>query len=117
MKILSAGLTPAWQQIMVFDRLRPGEVNRAREAVWCGSGKVLNAGLAAHHLGGPSLTLAPLGGPPLAEIEREFAGIASNIHFEDHLEDGRISFDYKLKPGIVTRSNALELMRAVGLEV
>ena len=71
--ILSAGLTPAWQQILVFDRLCPGEVNRAREAVWCGSGKVLNAGLAAHHLGGPSLTLAPLGGPPLVEIEREFA--------------------------------------------
>lgn len=73
--ILSAGLTPAWQQIMVFDHLRPGEVNRAREAVWCGSGKVLNAGLAAHHLGGSSLTLAPLGGPPLAEIEREFAAL------------------------------------------
>ena len=71
--ILSAGLTPAWQQILVFDRLSPGEVNRAREAVWCGSGKVLNVGLAAHHLGGPSLTLAPLGGPPLLEIEREFA--------------------------------------------
>jgi 1-phosphofructokinase family hexose kinase len=73
--ILSAGLTPAWQQIMVFDGLRPGAVNRAREAVWCGSGKVLNAGLATHHLGGPSLTLAPLGGPPLAEIEREFAAL------------------------------------------
>jgi tagatose 6-phosphate kinase len=71
--ILAAGLTPAWQQILVLDRLSPGEVNRAREAVWCGSGKVLNVGLAAHHLGGPSLTLAPLGGPPLLEIEREFA--------------------------------------------
>jgi 1-phosphofructokinase family hexose kinase len=71
--ILSAGLTPAWQQILVFDCLKPGEVNRACEAAWCGSGKVLNAGLAAHHLGGPSLTLAPLGGPPLSEIEREFA--------------------------------------------
>jgi 1-phosphofructokinase family hexose kinase len=71
--ILSAGLTPAWQQILVFDRLTPGEVNRAKDAVWCGSGKVLNAGLAAHHLGGPTITLAPLGGPPLLEIEREFA--------------------------------------------
>ena len=75
--ILSAGLTPAWQQIMLFDRLRPGEVNRAREVVWCGSGKVLNAGVAVHHLGGPGLTLAPLGGPPLAEIEREFAALGA----------------------------------------
>jgi tagatose 6-phosphate kinase len=75
--ILSAGLTPAWQQIMVFDRLRPGEVNRAREVVWCSAGKVLNAGVALHHLGGPSLTLAPLGGPPLLEIEREFAELGA----------------------------------------
>ena len=73
--ILSAGLTPAWQQILVFDRVRWGEVNRAREVAWCGSGKVLNAGMAVHHLGGPSLTLAPLGGSPLVEIDREFAAL------------------------------------------
>jgi tagatose 6-phosphate kinase len=73
--ILSAGLSPAWQQILVFDQLRWGEVNRAGEAVWCGSGKVLNVGLAAHRLGGPSLTLSPLGGVPLAEIDREFADL------------------------------------------
>jgi tagatose 6-phosphate kinase len=71
--ILSAGLTPAWQQILVFDQIRWGEVNRAREAAWCGSGKVLNAGIAAHRLCGPSVTLAPLGGSPLGEIDREFA--------------------------------------------
>lgn len=70
--ILSAGLTPAWQQILVFDSFRCGQVNRAREAVWCSSGKVFNAGIAAHHLGGASLTLAPVGGPPLDHIEREF---------------------------------------------
>jgi 1-phosphofructokinase family hexose kinase len=73
--ILSAGLTPAWQQILVFDKVCWGEVNRAREAAWCGSGKVLNAGMAVHWLGGPSLTLAPLGGFPLKEIDREFAEI------------------------------------------
>jgi DNA mismatch repair ATPase MutS len=39
------------------------------------------------------------------------------VHFEDHLEDGRIRFDYLCRPGIMTRSNALELMRAVGLDV
>jgi hypothetical protein len=31
--------------------------------------------------------------------------------------DGRITFDYRLRPGVVARSNALALMRAVGLEV
>jgi tagatose 6-phosphate kinase len=74
--ILSAGLTPAWQQILVFDAFRYGEVNRAAEAHWCASGKVFNAGIAAHALGGPSRVLAPVGGPPLREIEREFDELA-----------------------------------------
>jgi DNA mismatch repair ATPase MutS len=42
---------------------------------------------------------------------------AANVHFEDHLEDGRMVFDYRMRPGIVEKSNALELMRAVGLKV
>ncbi|MGO8752475.1 MAG: 1-phosphofructokinase family hexose kinase [Thermoguttaceae bacterium] len=71
--ILSAGLTPAWQQILVFDHFCYGEVNRAKEAHWCASGKVFNAGIAVHRLGGPSLTLATVGGPPRVEIDREFA--------------------------------------------
>ena len=48
--ILAAGLTPAWQQIVVLDELASGEVNRAREVHWCASGKVLNVGLALHCL-------------------------------------------------------------------
>jgi hypothetical protein len=53
----------------------------------------------------------------LAEIVVSFGGRAANVHFEDHLEGGEIRFDYRLRQGVVTRSNALELMRAVGLEV
>ncbi len=53
----------------------------------------------------------------LAEIVPSFHGLAANVHFEDHLEGGEIRFDYHLREGVVTRSNALELMRAVGLEV
>jgi hypothetical protein len=71
--ILSAGLTPAWQHVLVFDRFRPGEVNRAREAHWCASGKVLNAAVAAHRLGGPVLALAAAGGPPLPQMDRDLA--------------------------------------------
>lgn len=71
--ILSAGLTPAWQQIMVFRAFHYGDVNRASEVHWHAQGKVLNTGIAAHHLGGPSLTLAAVGGPPLPRIDREFA--------------------------------------------
>ena len=39
------------------------------------------------------------------------------VHFEDQLTDGKMTFDYRVRPGVVTKSNALELMRAVGLEV
>jgi DNA mismatch repair ATPase MutS len=42
---------------------------------------------------------------------------ALNVHFEDHLENGQMIFDYKMQPGVVQRSNALELMRSVGLDV
>ena len=69
--ILSAGLTPAWQQVLLFDSFAQGEVNRAREVHWCASGKVCNAGVAAHLLGGQSLTLAAVGGPPYNEMDRD----------------------------------------------
>ena len=42
---------------------------------------------------------------------------AANVHFEEWFDAGEMRFDYRLKPGRVTRSNALALMRAVGLEV
>ena len=43
--------------------------------------------------------------------------IAANVHFEDHLDEGKLFFDYRMRPGVVKKSNALELMRAVGLDV
>ena len=53
----------------------------------------------------------------LAEIAEQLSGRAINVHFEDHMEGGEIRFDYHLRPGVVARGNALELMRAVGLDV
>jgi hypothetical protein len=53
----------------------------------------------------------------LAEIADQLNGRAVNVHFEDHLEGGEIRFDFHLRPGVVARGNALELMRAVGLDV
>jgi Flp pilus assembly protein TadB len=53
----------------------------------------------------------------LAAVVPALGGEAANVHFEDHLENGRLCFDYKMREGVVTKSNALELMRAVGLEV
>ena len=53
----------------------------------------------------------------LAEITGTLGERARNVHFEDHIENGEIHFDYHLRAGVVERSNALELMRAVGLDV
>jgi DNA mismatch repair ATPase MutS len=53
----------------------------------------------------------------LARVADELAPAAENVHFEDRLEDGRLVFDYRMRPGVVSRSNALDLMRAVGLDV
>ena len=39
------------------------------------------------------------------------------MHFEDHFEDGSLRFDYRLREGVVRTSNALALMRSVGLDV
>ena len=53
----------------------------------------------------------------LARVADSLKPRAMNVHFQDHLEDGRMIFDYVLHPGVVEKSNALELMRAVGLKV
>ena len=53
----------------------------------------------------------------LASIADALAPAMANVHFEDTLEDGELRFDYRLRPGVVERSNAVELMRAVGLPV
>jgi DNA mismatch repair ATPase MutS len=53
----------------------------------------------------------------LADIADSLGARAANVHFEDHVENGQIRFDYRMRPGVVRKSNAIELMRSVGLEI
>jgi hypothetical protein len=53
----------------------------------------------------------------LTEIDVGGGGHLRNLHFQDELRDGRMMFDFKLHEGIVTKSNGLELMRSIGLDV
>jgi hypothetical protein len=53
----------------------------------------------------------------LTAIADALAPRAANVHFEDWFDAGEMRFDYRMKPGPVTRSNAIALMRAVGLDV
>jgi len=53
----------------------------------------------------------------LTEIEAPPDGHLQNVHFQDAFAGGKMVFDYKLRPGVVTKSNGLELMRSIGLDV
>jgi hypothetical protein len=54
----------------------------------------------------------------LTHIAEKLEGRAINVHFEDRFDEaGGVTFDYRMRPGVVQRSNALALMRSVGLEV
>lgn len=53
----------------------------------------------------------------LGEIANRLGPAAANVHFEDVFEHDVLTFDYHLRPGIVKTSNAIALMRSVGLDV
>jgi hypothetical protein len=42
---------------------------------------------------------------------------ARNVHFEDHFENGRMVFDYKMRDGVIAKSNALELIKSLGIPI
>jgi DNA mismatch repair ATPase MutS len=53
----------------------------------------------------------------LADLEVESGGRVKNVHFQELVEAGKMTFDYRLKPGVVTSSNALRLMKLIGIRV
>lgn len=53
----------------------------------------------------------------LTDLDVGGAGRLRNMHFQDELEDGQMRFDFKLREGVVTKSNGIELMRSIGLDV
>jgi DNA mismatch repair ATPase MutS len=53
----------------------------------------------------------------LADLEAQAPGRVRNVHFQERVEDGKMTFDYRLLPGVVTSANALRLMKVVGIAV
>jgi len=53
----------------------------------------------------------------LTHIADNLGEKGANVHFADQFLNGVMTFDFRLQPGVVRNSNALALMRAVGLEV
>jgi hypothetical protein len=53
----------------------------------------------------------------LTQVVDQVTPPGANFHFEDQMVGGKLSFDYQLQPGVVKKSNALDLMRSIGLDV
>jgi len=53
----------------------------------------------------------------LTEIAPTVGDVIRNVHFEDQVEGGEMHFDYRLRDGVVAKSNAIALMRIIGLEM
>ena len=77
-----------------------------------GATGVVRGLMAAHTIG--MMTTHDLA---LTQLAGEVAFAARNVHLEDRIVEGKMEFDYHLRSGVVTHSNALELMRSIGLEI
>lgn len=53
----------------------------------------------------------------LCRLSDDLMQRVQQVHFRESVENGKMTFDYKLRPGPVTEGNALRLMQTVGLEV
>jgi DNA mismatch repair ATPase MutS len=103
---LAAGPTPL---LFLLDELLQGTNSHDR--------LVGSAGILRSLLDRGAIGLVTTHDLALTAIADELAPRAGNVHFEDSFDDREIRFDYHVKPGPVLRSNALALMRAVGLDV
>jgi len=52
----------------------------------------------------------------LVKLATEIDGVV-NMHFREEIRDGRMAFDYRLRPGPCPTTNALTIMRLEGLPV
>ena len=53
----------------------------------------------------------------LTELVTERPGKLRNVHFRDEVKGGDMTFDYRLREGVVQTTNALEVLRRAGVEV
>jgi MutS domain V len=95
--------------LFLFDELLEGTNSHDRRV---GAEGLLRALLARRAIG--IVTTHDLA---LTEIASELGSTVQNVHFQDYVEHGKMQFDYRLREGVVARSNALELMRLIGLEI
>jgi hypothetical protein len=53
----------------------------------------------------------------IGDLEEELPGKVRNVHFEEQVSGNTMTFDYCLRTGVVHSSNALRIMKMVGIDV
>lgn len=109
LKLVLDGIGGERTVLFLLDEILHGTNSRERRI---GAGAVLARLLAAGAMGAVSthdLGLVDLGPALDAHLVR--------VHFEEQVDGERMTFDYRLRPGVVRSSNALRLMRSLGMDV
>ncbi len=107
--VLDAAAAAKGQAMFLLDEILLGTNTRERQIA---SREVLRLLLTTGAIGG--VTTHDLS---LANLADEYGGKVVNMHFRDHLEDGKMVFDYRLRPGVVDTTNALRVLRMAGVPV
>nr|WP_216619713.1 DNA mismatch repair protein MutS [Myxococcus xanthus] len=107
--VLDAAQAARGQVLFLLDEILLGTNTRERQIA---SREVLRLLLGTGAIGAVTthdLSLAVLADEPGAHVV--------NVHFRDHLEAGKMMFDYKLRQGVVDTTNALRVLRLAGVPV
>jgi hypothetical protein len=105
----AAEANPPASVLFLLDEILHGTNSRERVI---GAAAVVRDLLAHGALGGVSTHDVGI-----TALEAEMGARVQNAHFEEQVEGETMTFDYLLRPGVVQSSNALRLMRAVGIDV
>jgi hypothetical protein len=108
LRMVVNGLEEGPPVLFLLDELLRGTNARARNT---GARSVL-----MHLLSRGALGIVATHDIGLSALEGELPQV-HNVHFTDVFEDGEMRFDYTLRPGPVTTSNALRLLAMAGIDV
>ena len=95
--------------LFLFDELLEGTNSKDR--------RIGTEGLLRVLLGQGAIGIVTTHDLALTEIGQGLGQRLRNMHFQDYVENGKMRFDYALRDGVVAKSNAIELMRLIGLQL
>jgi MutS domain V len=107
--VLSLAESTKLPLLFLFDELLEGTNSKDR--------RIGAEGLLQALLGRGAIGIVTTHDLALTEIGQSVGQRLRNMHFQDYVENGKMRFDYTLRDGVVAKSNALELMRLIGLQV